>query len=135
MSHPGAIVVPMGGEPRSDGDRWPAVRFVAVARRLGSAARSAGLTVPAFRSPPTVPGAVRTLRHFRDGAVIAVALRDRSFDDVIVDMVEGVVRVNRLDPERADDARRDLLGALGDEPGAGLPSPRARMAERQTQAA
>ena len=126
----------MGGGPQSRGAGWPAVRFVAVARRLGAAARAAGLSVPAFRSPPRVPGAVRTLRQFRDGAVISVALRDRSFDDVIVDMVEGLVRVNRLDPATADGARRDLLAAAhGDDPGNGLPSPGARMAERQTQAA
>jgi hypothetical protein len=67
-----------------------------------------------------------------------VTLRDRPFDDVVVDMVEGLVRVNRLDGDEARRFRGELLDAVTDDPSAGrgdLPSPRARMAERQTQAA
>ena len=108
------------------------------ARRLGAAARGAGLSVPAFRSPPRVAGAVRTLRRFREGCVIAVTLRGRPFDDVVADMVDGLVRVNGLDGAAAARARCLLLAAArGDDPGPGcdLPSPRARMAERETQAA
>ena len=128
----------MGGDPRDPSPTLPAARFVTAARRLGAAARTAGLDVPAFRSPPRVAGAVRTLRHFPSGAVVSVTLRGRRFDDVVVDMVEGVVRVNRLGGEAAAEARRCLLdAATGREPGreGDLPSPRARMAERQTQAA
>jgi hypothetical protein len=128
----------MGGatQPRTAGS--PAIQFTQAARRLGAAARAAGLSVPAFRSPPRVAGARRTLRRYPDGAVVSVTLRDRPFDDVVVDMVEGLVRVNRLDGDAARRFRGELLHAVTDDPPAGrgdLPSPRARMAERQTQAA
>ena len=105
-------------------------RFAQAARRLGAAARAAGLTVPAFRSPPRRPGAPRTIRRLPGGPVVAVALRERAFDDVLVDMVEGVVVANRLGDPAAVRIRRALLDALG------LPlSDLARVAERQTQAA
>ena len=42
----------------------PALRFADAARRLGAAAHEAGLQVPAFRSPPRVPGAARTIRRY-----------------------------------------------------------------------
>ena len=116
----------------------PAIQFTQAARRLGAAARAAGLSVPAFRSPPRVAGACRTLRRYPDGAVVSVTLRGRPFADVVVDMVEGLVRVNRLDGDAARRCRGELLHAATDDPAPGhddLPSPRARMAERQTQAA
>jgi len=112
------------------------VQFAHAARRLGAAARAAGLTVPAFRSPPRVPGAQRTLRRYPGGAVISVTLRDRPLAEVTADMVEGLVRVNRLDGDAAGRARAALLDAaheaVRDDR---LPSAGARMAERQTQAA
>src|SRR5207342_2732851 len=72
------------------------VSFAHAVRRLGAAARAAGLTVPAFRSPPRRPGAPRTIRRLPGGPVVAVVLRGRAFDDVLADMVEGVVVANRL---------------------------------------
>lgn len=72
------------------------VRFARVARQLGAAARASGLEVPAFRSPPRVPGAVRTIRRLPGGAVVAVAVRDRPFAEVVADMVEGIVVANGL---------------------------------------
>ena len=127
----------MGGTPQPRTTGSPAIQFTQVARRLGAAARAAGLNVPAFRSPPRVAGAHRTLRRYPDGAVVSVTLRDRPFDDVVVDMIEGLVRVNRLEGDRATRLRNELLHAATDDPGSegGLPSPGARMAERQTQAA
>ena len=134
----------MGGDPKvSGGKRFPpeqghtlraagapdAVRFADAARRLGAAAREQGLEVPAFRCPPRVPGVVRSVRRYPGGAVVSVVLRERAFDDVASDMVEGVVVVNRLDDERADHARHLLRAA------AGLPSSSARVVERQTRAA
>jgi hypothetical protein len=73
-----------------------ALLFSQAARRLGAAARAAGLVVPAFRSPPRVAGARRTLRRYPGGAVVAVQLKGRPFADVAADMVEGVLVVNRL---------------------------------------
>ena len=127
----------MGGEPQPRTTGSPAIQFTQVARRLGAAARAAGLNVPAFRSPPRVAGVHRTLRRYPDGAVVSVTLRGRPFDQVVIDMIEGLVRVNRLEGDRAISTRRELLNAATDDPGTGggLPSPPARMAERQTQAA
>ena len=88
-------------------DRSSTVRFAHAARRLGAAARAAGLTVPAFRSPPRRPGAPRTIRRLPGGPVVAVVLRDRAFADVLADMVEGIVIANRL----AGSGRRRGSGA------------------------
>jgi hypothetical protein len=87
------------------------LRFADAARSLGAAARSAGLVVPAFRSPPRVAGAARTLRRYPGGAVVSVRL-DRPFDEVRADMVEGVVVVNQLDGEAALRFRTALLEAV-----------------------
>jgi hypothetical protein len=73
-----------------------ALLFSQAARRLGAAARAAGLVVPAFRCPPRLAGALRTLRRYPGGAVIAVRVKDRPFADVAADMVEGVLVVNGL---------------------------------------
>ena len=95
------------------------VSFAHAVRRLGAAARAAGLTVPAFRSPPRRPGAPRTIRRLPGGPVVAVVLRDRAFADVVADMVEGIVIANRLQDPAAARVRRTLLDALS------VPEPRA----------
>jgi hypothetical protein len=90
-----------------------AVRFAAAVRALGTAARRQGLVVPAFRSPPRVEGADRTLRHRRDGtAVVAVRRRGRPFTAVLADLVEGVVVANDLDGVRAAGARSALWATV-----------------------
>lgn len=93
-------------------DRPPAAQFATIARRLGSAARAAGLTVPVFRTPPRRPGAPRTIRRLPGGPVVAVVLRDRAFRDVVYDMVDGVIVANRLSGEAATRVRNTLLSAL-----------------------
>ena len=105
------------------------MRFAETARQLGAAARACDLVVPAFRCPPRVPGAARTVRRYTGGSVVSVVLRDRPFEQVAADMVEGVIVVNRLEGEAATRFREALNEA------AGLPSQEARMAERQTRAA
>ena len=108
------------GRGRTDGqDRGPVLRFADAARRLGAAARASGLVVPAFRSPPRVAGAARTLRRYPGGAVVSVRL-DRPFDEVRADMVEGVVVVNQLDGEAALRFRTALLEAVGGPAGESL---------------
>lgn len=77
----------------------PALRFADAARRLSAAARAAGLAVPAFRSPPRLSGAARTIRRYPGGAVVSVQLRGRSFAEVAADMVEGVLVANGVDGE------------------------------------
>jgi hypothetical protein len=86
--------------------------FAAAARRLGDAARAAGLAVPAFRSPPRVAGEVRTIRRYPGGTVVSVQLRDRSHEAVAADMVEGVVITNRLTGDAALRARTLLAEAI-----------------------
>jgi hypothetical protein len=117
--------------------------FAAGARALADAARAAGLAVPAFRSPPRVAGAVRTLRRYPGGTVVSVRLRDRPFDAVLEDMVEGVVVANRLGGDAALRARTLLAESIAavtadggsTEPTRGLPSDEARVVERHTRAA
>jgi len=90
----------------------PAVRFAEIARRLGAAAHEAGLSVPAFRSPPRVPGEARTIRRYPAGAVVSVRLRGRPFADVVADMVDGVLAANRVAPADAPRVRTRLTTAL-----------------------
>ena len=97
------------------------LRFADAAKRLGAATRAAGLSVPAFRCPPRVEGARRTIRRYPGGAVVSVRLRDRPWDDVACDMVEGVVVVNRLEGEAALRVRTGLLEALGAAPAPSAP--------------
>lgn len=121
----------------------PATRFASLARTLGAAARAAGLAVPAFRSPPRLRGARRTIRRYPGGAVVSVQLRAREHADVVDDMVDGVLAANRLRGEAASRMREALRLAVC-EPDVDLtieePLPptlaaQARVAERQTQAA
>lgn len=89
-----------------------ALLFSQAARRLGAATRAAGLTVPAFRCPPRVAEALRTIRRYPGGAVVAVRLRGRPFAEVASDMVEGVIAVNRLDEPAAARMRPLLIQAV-----------------------
>jgi hypothetical protein len=86
---------------------------------LGAAARAAGLVVPAFRCPPRVAGARRTLRRYPGGAVVAVQVKGRPFAEVADDMVEGVLVVNRLATDAATRMRPVLAEAA--EPAAQQP--------------
>src|SRR6478609_6931793 len=71
----------------------PALRFADTARRLGAAAHEARLSVPAFRSPPRVADAARTIRRYPAGAVVSVRLRGRPFPEVVVVQAELFGRV------------------------------------------
>jgi hypothetical protein len=90
----------------------PVVRFADAARRLGAAARAAGLAVPAFRSPPRHPRALRTIRRLPGGSVIAVRVHERAFADVVADMIEGVVTSNGLEGEAATRVRAMLRASV-----------------------
>ena len=84
------------------------LRFSAVAKALGDEARRRGLQPPAFRSPPRLDGARRTIRRAEDSTVIAVRLRGRTAGEVAADMVEGVVVANRLSGADAARCRAEL---------------------------
>ena len=93
----------------------PSLQFAATVRTLGAAARSLGMVVPGFRSPPRRPGMDRTIRHAADGtATIAVVVRDRPFPAVVADLIEGIVLVNELTGVEATRLRTALWAAVVD---------------------
>jgi hypothetical protein len=94
-------------------DVAPPIRFAELARRIGAAARAAGLVVPAFRTPPRRSGVPRTIRRLPGGPVVAVRLRARPNIDVIHDMVDGVLVANGLTGDAAVRVRESLLQAVG----------------------
>jgi hypothetical protein len=106
VSHPGAIL--------SGVENPPTLCFTEAARRLGAAARGAGLAVPAFRCPPRVPGVARTIRRYPGGSVVSVLLRGRPLEHVVSDMVEGVLVANQVEPGRAGALRALLRDAVAD---------------------
>jgi hypothetical protein len=89
-----------------------ALRFAEAARSLGDAARSLSLTLPAFRSPPRLADAPRTVRRRAGGVTIAVRLRGRPWPAVLADMVEGVIVANGLTGPAAAQARSVLWAAV-----------------------
>jgi len=95
----------------------PALRFADAARRLGAATHAVGLTVPAFRCPPRVAGADRTIRRYPGGAVVSVRLRGRPFEAAVADMVEGVLVTNRVPEPDLPRVRSTLIAAVGDPVG------------------
>jgi hypothetical protein len=94
-------------------DVTPPIRFAELARRIGAAARAAGLVVPAFRTPPRRSEVARSIRRLPGGPVIAVRLRSRPTADVVVDMVEGVIVANGLTGDAARRVRETLLHTVG----------------------
>jgi hypothetical protein len=86
--------------------------FSTAARVVAVEARRLGLLVPGFRSPPRRPGLLRTIRRSGDGIMIAVVVRGRSIEDVVADLVEGVVVANGLRGASARRCRHQLTGAL-----------------------
>ncbi|MEA2973358.1 MAG: hypothetical protein QOG82_1816 [Actinomycetota bacterium] len=89
------------------------VRFATAARRLGAEARRRGLAVPGFRSPPRLPGAVRSIRRRPDGSVfVAVRVHGRSVEDVVTDMVDGILAANRSASGEAGAAAAEHRAAL-----------------------
>ena len=93
-------------------DTVPTIRFADLARRLGAAARAAGLVVPAFRTPPRCPGVPRTIRRLPGGPVVAVVVRGRPVDDVLADMIDGVLAANGLAGAGVAQVRAALLSAV-----------------------
>lgn len=88
------------------------IRFSTAVRAVADEARRVGLVVPGFRSPPRVPGADRTLRANGGAPVVAVRIRGRPFADVVADVIEGVLVVNRI-PRGPDLVlRRRLVAAV-----------------------
>ena len=90
--------------------------FAEAARQLGMAVRGLGLVMPSFRSPPREVGRRRTLARHRDGSVtISVMVRNRVWEAVLADMIEGLVVANRMDGIDAEVLRDQLWEALDGE--------------------
>ena len=89
--------------------------FAGTARRLAAAGRARGLAVPGFRTPPRQPGCDRTIRRYPDGtALVAVRVKGRLWDDVVDDLIAGVLTVNDLHGALAAEVRYALWCDLGD---------------------
>lgn len=92
-----------------------AIPFSALARLLASEARRHQLLVPSFCAPPRTPGVDRAIRRLAGGGVmVSVRVRGRTFDDVLDDMVEGVIVANGLSGQAADGWRLALRAVAGE---------------------
>lgn len=91
----------------------PTLRFSESVRVLSHAARSLGLVVPVFRSPPQRPDRDRTLRRRATGeVVVAVRITGRPFAAVQSDLVEALLVVNEVGGDTSQDVRRTLWNSL-----------------------
>jgi len=91
--------------------------FAGTARWLAAAARARGLDAPGFRTPPRQTGCNRTIRRYSDGtALVAVRVKDRLWEDVVDDLIAGILTVNDLRGAPAAELRYaiwcDLTDAL-----------------------
>ncbi len=86
--------------------------FAHAVRTLSESSRLQGLDVPTFRSPPRSPTAVRTIRRTRRGVTISVVVADRPWTNVLADLIDGIVLVNRLEGRPAIRCRTALWSAL-----------------------
>ena len=83
--------------------------FAGTARRLAAAVRARGLATPGFRTPPRQAGSNRTIRRYPDGsALVAVRVKGRLWDDVVDDLIAGVLTVNDLHGVLAAEVRLAL---------------------------
>lgn len=70
------------------------------------------MQAPSFVSPPRIP-VNRSIRRLQSGGVmVAVRRGKRAADDVVRDMIQGVVVANRLSGSEAEDAARKLAACL-----------------------
>ena len=92
------------------------VRFAQAVQAIAAAARTHGLLVPSFRSPPRLVGVLRSIKRWDGGATIAVVVRGRPWPAVQADLIEGVVAANGLVPPDSDRARAELWLALESAP-------------------
>jgi hypothetical protein len=75
--------------------QFPSMQFAHVVWRVGAIARQYGLVVPGFRDSRTV--SVRVVRRRAGhGPVVVIPTVGRSADQVVVDVVDGVLAVNSL---------------------------------------
>jgi hypothetical protein len=88
--------------------------FAGTARWLAGAAHARGLAAPGFRTPPRQAGCNRTIRRYPDGtSLVAVKVKGRLWDDVVDDLITGILLVNDLHGARAAEVRYGLWTELG----------------------
>ena len=90
----------------------PSLRFSIVAKVISDVCVRCGLEVPGFKSPPRSADLDRTVRRERSGSVVAVRIKDRPFEAVIADMVEGVILCNDLPVVKAGQLRNIMWSAV-----------------------
>jgi hypothetical protein len=94
-------------------DESSVVSFWELARQVVLEAGRHGLATPGFRSPPRLQGASRTLRRYPSGhCLVSVERRGRAADDVLADMVDGVLAANGLRGSEVERWRAQLMEAL-----------------------
>ena len=90
----------------------PSVRFAIVAKVLTQVSARCGIEVPGFKSPPRSVDLDRTVRHQSSGSVVSVRIKDRPFEAVIGDMIEGVILCNDLPIATAGKLRNLMWSAV-----------------------
>ena len=89
--------------------------FAGTARWLAAAAHARGLAAPGFRTPPRQAGCDRTIRRYPDGtSLVAVKVKGRLWDDVVDDLISGILLVNDLHGPRAAEVRFGLWTDMGE---------------------
>lgn len=88
--------------------------FARTGRGLADQARRLGLTAPSFISPPRATGVARTIRTGTGGCVVAVRLRGRKREQILCDLIEGIVIANRLSGPRSAVIRSQLWDVAAD---------------------
>jgi len=90
----------------------PSLRFSIVAKVISEVCARCGLEVPGFKSPPRSADLDRTTRRQSSGSVVAVRIKDRPFEAVIADMIEGVILCNDLCVAKAGKLRNIMWSAV-----------------------
>mgnify|MGYP001187986673 FL=1 len=90
----------------------PSVRFSIVAKVITQVGARCGIEVPGFKSPPRSADLDRTVRRQSSGSVVAVRIRDRPFEAVIADMIEGVILCNDVPIGKAGKLRNIMWSAV-----------------------
>ena len=105
-----------GENQRQESSTGRCLAFAEAARQLGVAGRDQELVVPSFRSPPREVGRRRSLARHDDGSVtVSVKVRNRVWEAVLADMIEGIVAANRMDGIDAEALRDHLWEAVQGE--------------------
>ncbi|WP_419848803.1 hypothetical protein [Candidatus Poriferisocius sp.] len=113
---PQGMRVIRGGNQRQESTTGRCLAFAEAARLLGMAVRGQEMVMPSFRSPPREVGRRRTLARHDDGSVtVSVMVRNRVWEAVLADMIEGVVAANQMDGIDAEVLRDHLWEALEGE--------------------